>query len=148
MYNACLFNNTEIINKMININEVMLKFIKDFQETSSPRFWSRWDEQLRLLIEIHENVTKPYTTQLYTYIHDVYYAKFLSQEELKILLIATDTLDLAECATKLEKKEWRKGRSSTNIIYEDHLLDRDLASFIMKVRDELNVQQSYKILSS
>lgn len=82
---AYQMKNKELYVDVIRINEVMLKFVDDFGCGMSPRFWSRWDEQLRLLQNCRDKMAEIDPAALY----NIVYTKILSQDYLRSLLIAS-----------------------------------------------------------
>lgn len=82
---ALQMKNKELYADVIRINEVMLKFVDDFGKGMSPRFWSRWDEQLKLLQNCCDKMVEIEAASLYNIVS----TKIMSHDDLKYLLIAT-----------------------------------------------------------
>jgi predicted NAD-dependent protein-ADP-ribosyltransferase YbiA (DUF1768 family) len=93
---ALKMGNAESYTDVIQINQVMLKFVEDFGANASPRFWSRWDEQLSLLSLCREKMN-PIESSL---VYKVICAKIAAHEHLRYLLIATEEKELIGASYK------------------------------------------------
>lgn len=142
MAKAEIHKNNKIINDIHDIMNVMNKFVKDFSDTSSPRFWSRWDEQLYLLLlcamYLDNGGDNVRFSEFCKRMYHIYRAKF-DNPTLSLLLISTNDTKLTESLIKGAPADWRRGDPVLCLIYPDiALTDNDASgSCLMTLRDSL-----------
>jgi hypothetical protein len=140
---ALAYGEQRIIQELKLISDLMSKFVSDFSSTASPRFWSRWDEQLLRVIKYNslmwnEEKLQDYHRSFYTKFYEVYSSKFTRSSELLCLLIATGEQFLCECASSMDVYDWREGREIAYFLYPDAEIQRDVSVICLtKIREEL-----------
>lgn len=140
---ALAYGEPRIIEALNLISILMSKFVSDFSNTDSPRFWSRWDEQLLLVIDYNRQMSDEeklldYYKNFYRKLYDVYTSKITNSSELLCLLISTGEKFLSEGASSTDGLDWRDGREIAYFLYPDADIQRDISVICLtRIREEL-----------